>query len=116
MNNETYLFPPSYGQERLWILEQMNPLSVAYNVLLAMEIKGRLNIEVLEKTLQEIIQRHESLRTVIGVLDENPMQMIFSSLETKLLQMDVSELPTEEQSKKIQELIGTGFNISQVPL
>ena len=68
--------PLSYAQQRLWFLDQLEPNSSFYNVPLALHLEGTLKIDVLEKSLQEIIQRHESLRTNFLTIDGNPVQII----------------------------------------
>ncbi len=53
----------SYAQERLWFIHQLDPENVSYNIPAAVRIQGPLDLEALEKTLREIVRRHESLRT-----------------------------------------------------
>ena len=55
--------PLSYAQQRLWFLDQLEPNSPFYNISLALHLAGNLQVDVLKQSLQEIIQRHESLRT-----------------------------------------------------
>ncbi|CAD5917595.1 Tyrocidine synthase 3 [Planktothrix agardhii] len=76
--------PLSYAQQRLWFLDQLEPNSSFYNVPFALHLEGTLKIDVLEKSLQEIIQRHESLRTNFLTLDGNPVQIIKPESNWKL--------------------------------
>ena len=76
--------PLSYAQQRLWFLDQLEPNSSFYNVPLALHLEGTLKIDVLEKSLQEIIQRHESLRTNFLTIDGNPVQIIKPESNWKL--------------------------------
>ncbi|CAD5916872.1 Surfactin synthase subunit 1 [Planktothrix agardhii] len=76
--------PVSYAQQRLWFLDQLEPNSSFYNVPFALHLEGTLKIDVLEKSLQEIIQRHESLRTNFLTLDGNPVQIIKPESNWKL--------------------------------
>lgn len=55
--------PLSYAQQRLWFIDQLEPGNVSYNVHGAVQIEGPLHAGELERTLQEIVRRHESLRT-----------------------------------------------------
>src|SRR5262245_22237671 len=55
--------PLSYAQQRLWFLEQLEPGSAAYSFPGALMLEGRLDIEVLERAINEIVRRHEILRT-----------------------------------------------------
>ncbi|CAD5921078.1 non-ribosomal peptide synthase/polyketide synthase [Planktothrix agardhii] len=76
--------PLSYAQQRLWFLDQLEPNSPFYNIPLALRLEGTLKIDVLEKSLQEIIQRHEALRTNFLTLDGNPVQIIKPESNWKL--------------------------------
>ena len=59
--------PLSYAQERLWFLDQLMPGSSAYNIASAVRIRGELAVEVLERAVEELVRRHEVLRTTIEV-------------------------------------------------
>src|SRR5256885_15817995 len=74
--NETYAFPTSYAQQRLWFLHRLEPDSPAYNVPAAFRLSGPVNIAALEKSFQEIVRRHEILRTTFSLLDGEPKQII----------------------------------------
>ena len=60
-------FPLSYAQERLWFLDQLMPGSSAYNIASAVRIRGELAVEALERAVEELVRRHEVLRTTIEV-------------------------------------------------
>ena len=57
-------YPASFGQQRLWFLDQLEPGTAAYNVARAFRITGPLDIAVLTRAFEAIVRRHESLRTV----------------------------------------------------
>src|ERR1700693_2595402 len=63
------VFPVSFAQESLWFIEQMAPGNAAYNMPEAWRLQGRLDARALEASVQQIIQRHETLRTVFGSND-----------------------------------------------
>src|SRR5262245_14817595 len=69
-------FPLSFAQQRLWILEQLDPANPVYNIPLAIRLRGPLDLNALNATLNEVIGRHESLRTRFALLDEEPVQVI----------------------------------------
>ncbi|MDZ8258879.1 non-ribosomal peptide synthetase [Nostoc sp. ChiQUE01b] len=68
--------PLSYAQQRLWFLDKLNPNSAFYNVPIALRLIGILNQAALEQSLQEIIHRHEALRTNFITVDGQPSQVI----------------------------------------
>src|SRR6266498_4805991 len=69
--------PPSFAQQRLWFLNQLQPDNPSYNVPRAIRLRGAPNIEALRQALNEIVRRHESLRTSFHEVDGKPMLVIF---------------------------------------
>ncbi len=88
--------PLSFSQQRLWFLDQLEPGNPLYNVAYVTRMKGPINPQALEKSLNEIVRRHESLRTTFQTSDHQPVQVIAPSLELKLEMLDASHLPTLE--------------------
>ncbi|HEU4556335.1 MAG TPA: amino acid adenylation domain-containing protein, partial [Longimicrobium sp.] len=72
----TRALPLSFAQERLWFLDRLEPGSTAYNIPLAWRLGGALDEAALERSLGEIVRRHESLRTVFAEVDGSPAQVI----------------------------------------
>src|SRR5262244_2790653 len=72
--------PLSFAQQRLWFLDQLEPGNKAYIVSRAIRLEGELNAEVLEQSLNEIVRRHEDLRTTFAAVDGQPVQVIKPSL------------------------------------
>ena len=64
--NSTYVFPVSFAQQRLWFLDQLEPGSPFYNLPQVISINGNLNIDALRRTFNEIVNRHEALRTTFS--------------------------------------------------
>ena len=85
--------PLSYAQERLWVLDQMEPNSPLYNIPRSLRIRGSLHIAALEAALNEIVRRHESQRTTFAVKDGHPMQVIAPSLTIPLEVQDLTGTP-----------------------
>ncbi len=83
--------PLSYSQEQLWFLDQFEPGVTAYNRPWALRIRGSLNTPVLEKSLNEIVRRHEALRTNIVSSAGKPSQRILPFHEYSLPLTDLSE-------------------------
>jgi non-ribosomal peptide synthetase component F len=91
--DEVFVFPLSFAQQRLWFLHQMDPSSAAYNMPLAFRLSGRLEVEALQWSLDEIVRRHEILRTTFDVLDQVPAQLVAAIGDLKLAVTDFSSLP-----------------------
>ncbi len=114
------VFPLSYAQQRLWFIEQLRPNTTAYNIPSAIRLTGKLNFDALQKSLTQIIKRHEVLRTYITLIDETPMQIVDKNLEATIIKVDISNEAGNQQDNKIQEIIKkeitTPFNLSKLPL
>lgn len=91
--------PLSFAQERLWILCQLEP-NAAYNIPLAFRIHGQLNQEILEQCLNEIIRRHEALRTRFDIVQGRAVQIIdpFAPLKIQLEDLTFFD-PLERQAR-----------------
>jgi len=85
--------PLSYAQERLWLLQRMEPDDVSYNVPGAVRMRGPLDIDRLEQAFRQVIQRHESLRTVFLEEDGVPFQRIEPEVEFSLSRFDLCSAP-----------------------
>src|SRR5882762_5563066 len=76
--------PLSFMQRQMWVIDQMTPGNPAYNLPYAFRLRGSLDVAVLEKSFNEIIRRHEALRTTFGADNGEPVQWIHSELEVKI--------------------------------
>ncbi|QLE53350.1 amino acid adenylation domain-containing protein (plasmid) [Nostoc sp. C057] len=96
--------PLSFAQQRLWFLDQLIPNNPFYNIPLALHLTGSLNLAALEQTFNEIVQRHEALRTTIVVQTGQPVQVINSTLTIPLPIIDLRQLPQAEREIQAQRL------------
>ncbi len=112
--------PLSFPQERLWFLDQLQPGSSSYNIPMAFRVTGTLNVPALEQSLNEIVQRHEALRTTFAVVDGQPVQVIAPVLNSTIAVVDLRELPRAERQIQGLELATKeaqrAFDLSQGPL
>ena len=110
----------SFAQERLWFLDRFEADSPLYNLPKVFRIKGILNVEALRQSLNQIIQRHEALRTSFTSVEGQPVQVITASLAITLPIVDLQDLPEIEQKAEVKRLIDSEiqqpFNLTQVPL
>ena len=97
--------PLSFAQQRLWFLSQLEPNSPAYNVNGAIKIQGAINIEALHYSINEIVKRHEVLRTQLIVVDGKAVQAIAPELVLPLPIINLHELTETEQANATQRLI-----------
>ncbi|AFZ23112.1 amino acid adenylation enzyme/thioester reductase family protein [Cylindrospermum stagnale PCC 7417] len=107
-------------QQRFWFLDQMEGANAAYNIARALRLVGRLNLTALQQAIESIIQRHETLRTSFGIVDEKPVQFIAATVPFTLPLVDLQELPEVEQLTELQRLITAEytqpFDLSTAPL
>ena len=112
--------PLSFVQQRLWFLQQLEPESVAYNIPLALRLTGRLSIPTLEKSFNEILHRHEILRTTFKNTDTHPVQVISPPWQVNLRVVDLSALDEVTRASEIalhrHYEVETCFDMVQGPL
>ena len=96
--------PLSFPQQRLWFLWQLKPNSPFFNMPFGIHFSGSLDITVLEQSLNEIIRRHEILRTNFTVLEKQPVQVIEPSLSLRIPIVNLSTFSKDEREAKIQQL------------
>lgn len=94
-------FPLSFSQQRLWFIDQLEPGNPIYNIPSAYRLQGELNIAALEQALNEVIARHEVLRTSFMNLNGEPMQVIAPRLRLRLSVINLSELSPEEAAAQV---------------
>ena len=113
-------FPPSFAQQRLWFLSQLQQDTAAYNMTGGVRMEGPLSVAALERALDEVVRRHESLRTVIRQIDGEPVQVITSPPRFDLLKFDLRNVSETEREAEAQRLLEREahqtFNIEEGPL
>lgn len=97
-------FPLSFVQQRLWFLSQFEKEAATYNGALAIRLKGELNIPVLQKSLDFFIDRHEVLRTVYTVINDQPVQRILPSVKVPLSIEDLTHYEHAEQEEMVRSI------------
>ena len=95
------LLPLSFSQERLWFLDRLQPGSAAYNMPVAARLRGVLAPALLARSLNEIVRRHDALRTTFGAADGQPFQRIAVRLEIPLPLLDLSGLAAAEREAEL---------------
>src|SRR5215218_6255077 len=85
--------PLSFSQQRMWLLDQLEPGSPTYHISHAVRLRGTPEVEALKRSLEEIVSRHEALRTTFTAVDGEPVQVISPATHTKLPVEDLSGVP-----------------------
>nr|AXN93624.1 PuwG [Symplocastrum muelleri NIVA-CYA 644] len=110
----------SFAQQRLWFLDQLDGKSATYNLPIAVQITGDINVDSLEQTLVEIVRRHEILHTRFYEENGTPMQAIDIDVSLTLPLVDLQELPEDEQSTVVERIaieeVKLPFDLSLAPL
>jgi amino acid adenylation domain-containing protein/thioester reductase-like protein len=108
--------PLSFGQEQLWFLSQIQD-NTTYNLPLALQISGSLNISVLEQVITEIVRRHEILRTNFQQIEGKNLQVIRPEINISLQVINLDQITAKQQLKNVERLINQEtdkiFNLSE---
>jgi amino acid adenylation domain-containing protein len=112
------MLPLSWSQEGLWFFEQASPGTAAYNIAEAWWLEGRLDVAALQRSLDEIVRRHETLRTAIGAKDGKPCQIVFPPKPFPLFCVDLRyHSSPEPEAQRLAEWDARGaFDLAQEPL
>ena len=95
----------SFGQQRLWLLAQLEEQSTTYNEPAAVRLSGPLNQAALEQSLREVVRRHEVLRTTFKLVNGSPVQIIAPQPTLTLPVVTLESLLEEEQATEVQRLV-----------
>jgi amino acid adenylation domain-containing protein len=112
--------PLSFAQQRLWFIDQLEPDSYFYNVSAAVRLTGKLDVAALEQTLNELVRRHETLRTTFASIEGQPVQLIAPSMELRLSMVELDHVAEVEREATARELAVNEaklpFDLSHGPL
>jgi len=110
----------SFGQERLWYLDQLSPGKAVYNTPLLLRLSGALDISALHTALERVMQRHEVLRTALLTSAGRPVPVVPKKRAVTLRQVDLRKTPEDakdrESSRLISEEAARPFNLARDPM
>jgi len=113
-------FPLSFSQQRLWFLDQISPDGSAYNVNMALRLKGSLSQDILRQAIQTIVNRHEILRIITINYHGKGVQTPIKDLLFELKFFDISNYDdgrqVSEVQKQLYEEANTAFDLTKPPL
>ncbi|MBO4160746.1 non-ribosomal peptide synthetase [Micromonospora antibiotica] len=99
-----WTFPASFAQERVWIANQLDPASPVYNVSMPCRFPAGLDVDAVTGVFDQVVARHEALRTYLRVDDGNLVQVVREHQPTRLPTDDLRELPEEERAQRYAAL------------
>ncbi|MDM8554700.1 amino acid adenylation domain-containing protein [Desulfococcaceae bacterium HSG7] len=110
----------SYTQQGIWLFEQLNPGTAVFHIACAYHIKGDLDVNILSRSVNAIIRRHEALRTVFAIADDVPVQVIKPPFALELICENLQNNKSTEHKTSVQTWIKKKacepFNLEQGPL
>ncbi|MFD9723256.1 amino acid adenylation domain-containing protein [Streptomyces sp. NPDC059072] len=97
--------PMSYGQQRLWFLEDFDPGSAEYHTATGLRLTGELDVDALRGAVHDLMARHESLRTTFGVVGGRGVQVIHPALEPEWKTTDLTTVAADLREDRLGELV-----------
>ena len=103
--NQAVANPPlSFAQQRLWFLQHIDAANPFYNMPMALEVRGPLEVALLERSLNEVVRRHEALRTTFVVIDGEAVQLVHPTRQVSIEVIDLRHFPAEHQPAEVKRL------------
>jgi len=118
--DEVFVFPTTLQQRGFWYLDQLEPGNPAYNIAVRFRLEGPLQVEALERALNEIVRRHDTLRTVFQNVRGLPVQVVLPRLTISLTVTDLRNVPATDRPAQSETLTAgearRRFDLSAGPL
>jgi amino acid adenylation domain-containing protein len=110
--------PLSFAQQRLWFLDQLQPGTATYTIPSALQVDGRLDVTALQRAFDELVRRHEALRTTFGEASGNAVQLIHPPAAFSLPVVDLASHPEPqaEAERLAQQEAARPFDLARGPL
>ncbi|MET0395681.1 MAG: amino acid adenylation domain-containing protein, partial [Longimicrobiaceae bacterium] len=96
--------PVSFAQQRLWVVDRLEPDSPAYNMPYALRLRGALDTGALQTSLDALVARHETLRTTFAEHQGGPVQVVHPPAPVALRELDLRDLPAAEREAGAERL------------
>jgi amino acid adenylation domain-containing protein len=96
--------PLSFAQSRLWFFDRLEGASATYNIPVALQLTGNINVTALERAINAIVRRHEVLRTHFKLVNDAPIQVISSNISVAIPVVNLQHLSELEQSETVNEM------------
>jgi amino acid adenylation domain-containing protein len=112
--------PLSFAQQRLWFIAQLEPDNPSYNCMEALRMTGKLNVPLLHQTFNEVVRRHEALRTTFEIVAGEPVQIVSSEIKLSPSLIDLQALPESGRERQVSKLssaeLRRPFDLTRGPL
>ncbi len=112
--------PTSFSQRRMWVIQQFDPASVAYNIPVSILVRGELDLDTLQAVVDDLVQRHEGLRTAFALQGSEPMQAIVPELRVAMQSWDLRHLAPDTREDEARRLLlrefERPFDLAAAPL
>src|SRR5215216_3464869 len=105
--SDVFIIPTSFSQQRLWLLDQLQPGNPAYNMPAAARLSGKLNVAALEQSIRALIERHETLRTTFCFSDGQPMQVISPPFLLSLPRLSLEHCTPDTRQAELEQIIAS---------
>jgi len=114
----TYIHPASLAQQRLWILDQLQAKNSGYNVHLGLWLRGSLDLTALHSSIQEMVNRHDSLRTALRLEGKKLQQVVADTCNVAIPITDLTGVadPTAEAYQLARREVMQPFDLGKAPL
>lgn len=118
MRSQRDAAPLSFAQRQMWLIDQLSPGNPAYNLPNAYRLRGALDAGALEASLNEVVKRHEALRTTFTAQDGEPLQRIHPELKIaiKRVELDKEQADEERLQALAREEALAPFDLARLPL
>ncbi|GLX00434.1 amino acid adenylation domain-containing protein [Microtetraspora sp. NBRC 16547] len=118
--SKEWMAPASFGQERLWMADQLAGEAPIYNVGTPIPLPFDVGADTVRSALAGVVRRHETLRTALRLVDGELRQVVYDEVPVELTELDLGHLPREERERRIVELYVTDvrapFDLDTAPL
>ncbi len=116
MSAAHYVFPASFAQQRLWFLDQLEGASAVYNLKMALRLSGPLDQACLQRAVDAVVARHESLRTSFAMRGTDVVQRVASQLDVPVQSLALEGASDAVLAAKLNELGAASFDLQHGPL
>jgi len=117
---DTYMLPASLCQRRFRLLDQLMPGNPAFNMPVTLRLRGQLDLFALQQSIDDLVLRHEALRTAFGVADGEPVQLVASHLKVNIQVQSLEHVADSEReaeaARLLEQCARAPFDLERLPL